>query len=154
MDGFAEVNGTRLHYVTAGEGKPLVLLPGWPRTVWQFHKIIPTLAERYRVIAVDLRGMGESAKPEQGYDKRTMARDIYELVRSLGHDLVNIAGEDIGAMVAYSFAANHPDATRKLALWEVGHPTEIFNDLRMLPQDGLPTAPWWFAFNQLTDLPT
>lgn len=150
---FAEVNGTRLHYVTGGQGDPLVLLPGWPRTWYQFHKIMPLLARHYRVIAVDLRGMGGSGKPTAGYDKKTMARDVYELILALGHSEVNIAGEDIGSMVAYSFAANHPEATRKIALWEVGHPGEAFNELRMLPQEGLPTAPWWFAFNQIDQLP-
>jgi pimeloyl-ACP methyl ester carboxylesterase len=150
---FAEVNGTRLHYVTGGQGDPLVLLPGWPRTWYQFHKIMPPLAHHYRVIAVDLRGMGDSDKPAAGYDKKTMARDVYELIRALGYSEVNIAGEDIGSMVAYSFAANHPEATRKIALWEVGHPTEAFNELRMLPQAGRPTAPWWFAFNQIRQLP-
>lgn len=149
----AEVNGTRLHYVAGGQGEPLVLLPGWPRTWWQFHKIMPALSRRYRVIAVDLRGMGGSDRPAAGYDKRTMAHDVYELVRSLGHRQVNVAGEDIGSMVAYSFAATHPEATRKVALWEVGHPTAAFHELRMLPQDGLPTAPWWFAFNQHDELP-
>ncbi|HWO61346.1 MAG TPA: alpha/beta hydrolase [Umezawaea sp.] len=151
-DGFADVNGTRLHYVIGGQGDPLVLLPGWPRTWWQFHAIMPRLAERYRVIAVDLRGMGDSAKPADGYDKKTMARDVYELLRSLGHDEAHIAGEDIGSMVAYSFAANHPEATRKLALWEVGHPGAAFTEMRLLPQGGQP-SPWWFAFNQVDDLP-
>lgn len=55
-------------------------------------------------------------------------------------------------MVAHSFAANHPEATRKVALWEAGHPTQVFNDIRMLPQPGQP-APWWFAFNVLDQLP-
>jgi pimeloyl-ACP methyl ester carboxylesterase len=150
-DGHAEVNGTRLHYVAGGQGDPLVLLPGWPRTWWQFHKIMPELSERYRVIAVDLRGMGGSEKPATGYDKKTMARDLYELVRSLGYDEANIAGEDVGSMVAYSFAANHPEATRKVALWEVGHPTDAFNALPLLPQGQ--SSPWWFAFNQINDLP-
>ncbi|MFD3722733.1 alpha/beta fold hydrolase [Streptomyces sp. NPDC058674] len=149
---YAEVNGTRLHYVSGGRGEPLVLLPGWPQTWWQFHKIMPVLAERYEVIAVDYRGMGDSAKPGGGYDKKTMARDIYELVRHLGHEKVNIAGEDIGSMIAYAFAANHPEATSKLALWEVGHPGEVFNEMRMLPQPGQPHL-WWFAFNQVDDLP-
>ncbi|MFJ6722402.1 alpha/beta fold hydrolase [Streptomyces sp. NPDC091259] len=149
---YADVNGTRLHYVSGGEGEPLVLLPGWPQTWWQFHKIMPALAERHRVIAVDYRGMGTSDKPESGYDKKTMARDIYELVRHLGHERVNIAGEDIGSMVAYAFAANHPEAISKLALWEVGHPGEVFNELRMLPQPSQPHL-WWFAFNQVDDLP-
>lgn len=67
-NGYAEVNGTRLHYVIGGKGTPLILLPGWPQTWWEFHLIMPTLAARYRVIAVDLRGMGGSAKPAAGYD--------------------------------------------------------------------------------------
>jgi pimeloyl-ACP methyl ester carboxylesterase len=149
---YAQVNGIRLHYVRGGEGDPLVLLPGWPRTWLQFHKIMPALAERYTVIAVDLRGMGESDKPESGYDKKTMAHDIYELIRSLGYDDAHIAGEDIGSMVAYSFAANHPEATRKLALWEVGHPGELFNTMPLLPQPGQ-ASPWWFSFNQVEGLP-
>jgi hypothetical protein len=142
-DGYTEVNGTRLHYVAGGHGEPLVLLPGWPRTWWQFHKIMPALSERHRVIAVDLRGMGGSDKPAAGYDKKTMARDIYELVRSLGYEEANIAGEDIGSMVAYSFAANYPQATRKVALWEVGHPGAAFNAMTLLPQHGQPSPPFF-----------
>ncbi|WP_211173774.1 alpha/beta fold hydrolase [Pseudonocardia xinjiangensis] len=151
-DGYAEVNGIRLHYVVGGEGAPLVLLPGWPRTWWQFHKVMPILARRYRVIAVDLRGMGGSDKPDGGYDKKTMASDVHELVRSLGHDRVFIAGEDIGSMVAFSFAANHPEATTKLALWEPGHPDESFRSFPLLPTAAGPNL-WWFAFNQVEGLP-
>src|SRR3712207_5820505 len=76
--GYAKVNGIRMHYVTGGRGRPLVLVPGWPQTWWEFHKIMPALAKRYRVIAVDLRGQGGSDKPAGGYDKKTMARDIHE----------------------------------------------------------------------------
>lgn len=150
--GFAEVNGIRLHYVIGGAGKPLVLLPGWPRTWWQFHKVMPALAERYRVIAVDLRGMGESDKPPGGYDKKTMASDVHQLVRTLGYDEVAVAGEDIGSMVAFSFAANHPEATTAVAIWEPGHPDESFRTFPMLPAPGVPHL-WWFAFNQVDDLP-
>lgn len=158
----AEVNGTRIHYVVGGRGEPLVLLPGWPQTWWQFHKVMPELAKRYTVIAVDLRGMGGSSKPASGYDKKTMAKDIRDLVRSLGHESVFMTGHDIGAMVAYSFAANHPEATRKLALLDVPHPDENFMKLTMLPEIGKfgakvdeqhPPYPWWFAFNQVKDLP-
>jgi pimeloyl-ACP methyl ester carboxylesterase len=111
-DGYATVNGVRLHYVEDGEGDPVVLLPGWPRTWWEFHKIMPKLAVTHRVIAVDLRGMGESAKPEGGYDKKTMAADIAALLHELGHDRADVVGSDIGAMVAFSLAANHPELVR------------------------------------------
>ena len=121
-NGYAEVNGTRIHYVEGGKGTPVLLLPGWPQTWWEFHKIMPELAKRHRVIAVDLRGMGGSAKPGLGYDKKNMAKDIHELTQALGYKQVNIAGHDIGAMVAYSFAANYPDATLKICLIDVAQP--------------------------------
>jgi pimeloyl-ACP methyl ester carboxylesterase len=151
-DAYAEVNGIRLHYVSGGEGPPVVLLPGWPRTCWQYHKVMPELARHYRVIAVDLRGMGDSDKPAGGYDKKTMAQDVHELVRLLGYERVNVAGEDIGSMVAYAFAANHPEATEKVALWEPGHPDESFRTFTMLPQPGVPHL-WWWALNQVDELP-
>ena len=116
------MNGTRIHYVEGGKGTPVLLLPGWPQTWWEFRKIMPELAKRHRVIAVDLRGMGGSAKPGLGYDKKNMAKDIHELTQALGYKQVNIAGHDIGAMVAYSFAANYPDVTLKICLIDVAHP--------------------------------
>jgi len=149
---YARVGGTRLHYVAGGTGSPLVLLPGWPQTWWQFRKIMPALARHYRVIAVDLRGMGDSGKPPGGYDKKTMAGDIHELVCQLGHDTVDIVGHDIGAMVAHSFAANHPGATGKVVLLDVAHPDEGLYQFTLLPRPGQPFL-WWFAFNQVAGLP-
>jgi pimeloyl-ACP methyl ester carboxylesterase len=151
--GYAKVNGIRMHYVTGGRGRPLVLVPGWPQTWWEFRKIMPALARRYRVIAVDLRGQGGSDKPQGGYDKKTMARDIHELVRSLGYSTVDIAGHDIGAMVAFSFAANHPEATRSVTVMDVGHPDENLFNIPLLAPPGVPVHVWWFAFNQVRGLP-
>ena len=151
--GYATVNGIRLHYVAGGQGEPLILLPGWPEMWWEYRKVMPSLAARYRVIVADLRGMGGSGKPQSGYDKKTMASDIFQLTRALGYDTVNIAGHDIGSMVAFSFAVNHPEATRKVALLDVTHPDQTYNQLRLLPQPGAPIYPWWFAFNQVHGLP-
>jgi len=158
-----EVNGVRLHYVIGGQGKPLYLLPGWPQTWWQFNKIMPELAKTHQVIAVDLRGMGGSDKPLAGYDKKTMAADIHALAAALGHDRVDIAGHDIGAMVAYAFAANYPSQVNKIALIDVAHPDESLYDLTLLPPAGQPAVGsgnaeypvflWWFALNQIPDLP-
>lgn len=150
---YAQVNGVRLHYVAGGRGEPLILLPGWPETWWQYRKIMPTLAKRYRVIAVDLRGMGGSGKPQGGYDKKTMARDILDLTRALGYDRVNIAGHDIGAMVAFSFAANHPEATKTVTIMDVAHPDEGLYHIPMLAPPEQPVHVWWFAFNQVAGLP-
>jgi pimeloyl-ACP methyl ester carboxylesterase len=150
---YAQVNGIRLHYVAGGQGEPLFLLPGWPETWWEYHEIMPSLAARYRVIVVELRGMAGSDKPQSGFDKKTMASDIFQLTRALGYDAVNIAGHDIGSMVAFSFAVNHPEATRKVALLDVLHPDQTYDQLRLLPQPGAPIYPWWFAFNQVRGLP-
>src|SRR5260221_3424338 len=79
---FATVNGIRLHYVAGGQGDPVFLLPGWPETWWSYHKIMPELAKRHRVISIDLRGMGSSDKPAAGYDKKSMAGcDLHPLPR-------------------------------------------------------------------------
>ncbi|WET76617.1 alpha/beta hydrolase [Amycolatopsis sp. QT-25] len=150
---YAQVDGVRLHYVAGGRGEPLILLPGWPETWWQYHKIMPELAKRYRVIAVDLRGMGGSGKPQGGYDKKTMARDIFGLLRGLGLRQAHIAGHDIGAMVAFAFAANHPEATKTVTLMDVSHPDESLYQLPMLAPPGQPVNVWWFAFNQVATLP-
>ena len=158
---FAQVNGVKLHYVEGGEGFPLILLSGWPQTWYSFHRIMPQLAENFKVIAVDYRGMGSSSKPEGGYDKKTMAKDIYELITFLGYEKVYIAGHDIGAMLAYSFAANYPEATAKLILMDAAHPSEMVLKMPMVPAKGAfppkmnPEMPYgfWFAFNQVKGLP-
>jgi pimeloyl-ACP methyl ester carboxylesterase len=158
---FAEVNGVRLHYVVGGKGEPLVLLPGWPETWWTFHKIMPALAAHYTVIAVDLRGMGASSRPADGYDKKTMAGDIHELARSLGYEKVNVAGHDIGSAVAFAYAENYPQATGKLVMLELPHPDDSLLSFPLLPAQGGfgdklgSSRPylWWFAFNQVNGLP-
>jgi pimeloyl-ACP methyl ester carboxylesterase len=150
---YLRVNGIRLHYVSGGTGEPLVLLPAWPQTWWEYRKMMPALAQRYRVIVVEVRGMGGSDKPPGGYDKKSMARDVYEFVRALGYERVNIVGHDIGAMVAFSFAVNHPDATRKLALLDVAHPDESRYEMRLVPRPGAGFNMWWWAFNQVPELP-
>lgn len=117
-EGTAEVNGVSIHYVMGGSGEPLVLVHGWPQTWYSWHRIMPKLAERFTVIAVDLRGAGGSSKPEPaaGYDARTMAEDIHQLVRSLGFKNIRILGHDIGLLVAYAYAAAHPDEVERLVI--------------------------------------
>lgn len=151
---YTESNGIRLHYVEGGEGTPLVLIPGWPETWWAYHKVMPLLATRYKVIVLDIRGMGSSEKPESGYDKKNMAKDVYELIQKLNYSKVHICGHDIGAHVAFSFAANYPAATDKLIMLDTPHPDETMYQLPMLPIPGLDyTYPWWLAFNQVKQLP-
>lgn len=154
------VNGINLHYVEGGQGEPLVLIPGWPETWWAFHKMMPLLVEKFHVIVVDMRGMGSSDKPELGYDKKTMAKDIFELIKYLGYDKVHIGGHDIGAQVAFSFAANHPEATTKLIILDTPHPNAGMYYIPLIPAGNnslINEQPqnhmWWMAFNQVKGLP-
>lgn len=146
------VNGIKIHYVTGATGKPLVLIPGWPQTWWSYHKIMPILAKKYSLIVIDLRGMGSSDKPLDGYTKKSMATDVLSLITQLGYEKVTIAGHDIGASVAFSYAANFPKNTDKLVLLDTPHPDENMYKLPMLPV-GAKIYPWWIAFNQVSELP-
>lgn len=158
---YAPVNGIRLHYVTGGSGPVLVCLPGWPQTWYSYHPIAAGLAQHYRVIIVDLRGMGSSDKPAAGYDKKTMAQDIYELLRHLGVAKASLLGHDIGGMVASSFAFNYPEATEKLIVADGAHPSEGLRYMPLLPAPGAfadkmddqQPYVWWMAFNQVPGLP-
>jgi pimeloyl-ACP methyl ester carboxylesterase len=148
------VNGTKLHYVTGGQGEPLILIPGYPETWWAYHKIMPKLAEKYCVLVVEIRGMGGSEKPIEGYDKKNMAKDIYELVKQLGYKKIFIGGHDIGAHVAFSFATNFRETTSKLIILDTPHPDDGMYKLPMLPILGANYLyPWWLAFNQVKTLP-
>ena len=115
---FAKVNGVRLHYLIGGQGSPVVLLHGYAETGHMWRPIMPLLAQRHTVIVPDLRGAGGSAKPATGYDKTTMAVDIYELTSSLKLDRVTIVGHDIGLMVAYAYAAQFREATERVVLMD------------------------------------
>ncbi len=115
----ALANGVRIHFVRAGQGDPVVLLHGFPQTWYMWRKIIPALAERYTVIAPDLRGFGESSKPIDGYDKRTVAEDIYQLVRGLGFEKIFLVGHDLGGPAAYAYACAHPEDVRRLVILDV-----------------------------------
>jgi cephalosporin-C deacetylase-like acetyl esterase len=79
----ASINGIQMHYVIGGQGDPVVLLHGWPQTWYEWHKVMPTLAKNYTVIAPDLRGLGDSSKPLTGYDGNTTAEDLYQLLSQL-----------------------------------------------------------------------
>ena len=116
-----------------GKGPPLVLIPGHPETWWAYARIMPALARDFTVIVPEIRGMGSPEVTAGGYDKTTQ-EDVFQLLRGLGHDKVNMAGHDIGAMVAFAFAANHPEATIKLALLDVPIPTTIGSPSRSCPR--------------------
>jgi pimeloyl-ACP methyl ester carboxylesterase len=115
---FAEVNGIRLHYLIAGAGPPVYLLHGYAQTSHMWRPLVAELARTHTVVAPDLRGFGSSAKPDEGYDKATMAEDIHALATALGHQRFGVAGHDIGLMVAYALAAQHRDEIERIALMD------------------------------------
>src|SRR6267154_1006095 len=114
----AEIDGTKLHYMTAGHGTPLILLHGYAETSLMWKPIIPALAERFMVIAPDLPGIGDSAIPSDGLDMKNAAIRIHDLAKSLGVQKAEVVGHDIGLMVAYAYAAQFPTEVTKLVLMD------------------------------------
>src|SRR6478672_11000825 len=132
----ASVNGITLHYVLGGHGLPVVLLHGWPETWYAWHHVMSALAKNHTVIVPDLRGLGDSSKPTTGYDGKTVAEDIHQLVTQLGFKSILLVAHDIGAQTAYSYAATHPNNVSKLVIMDYIFPG-------FLPPQFGQNGPWW-----------
>ncbi|WP_182112868.1 MULTISPECIES: alpha/beta fold hydrolase [unclassified Actinotalea] len=115
------VGGTRLHHASAGEaGSPVLLVHGFPESWWAFHRLIPRLAARHRVVAVDLRGFGDSACDDGPYGSATSAADLHALVAHLGLGPVHLLGQDVSGATVVRLAAEHPDDVLSLTAVEMG----------------------------------
>ena len=113
------VNGARLHYAIAGDGAPVLLVPGWPQTWFTWRHVMRALTgQGYMAIAVDPPGTGDSDRPAAGYDTGAVAATLHQLMRQLGHARYQVVGHDIGMWVAYALASDFPDAVSRLALTE------------------------------------
>ena len=108
----------RLHYLIVGEGDPVVLLHGYAQTSHMWRPLMTELARTHTVIAPDLRGIGQSSIPADGYTKAVMAQDIHALVHSLGSPRIRLVGHDIGLMVAYAYAAQYPSEVDRIVLMD------------------------------------
>lgn len=147
--------GLHLHARTLGEGPPLLLLHGHPQTMAIWHRVVPELARRHTLVLADLRGYGDSAKPEgtpdhAPYSKRRMALDMLQLMQALGHPRFAVLAHDRGARVAHRLAADHPQAVSRMALLDIA-PT-----LAMYEQTGeaFARAYWhWFFLIQPAPMP-
>jgi len=138
----AEIDGVKLHYLTAGHGPSVILLHGYAENSLMWRPIMPVLAERFTVIAPDLPGIGDSAIPADGLDMKTAAIRMHALARSLGVEKAKVVGHDIGLMVAYAYAAQFPTEVEKLVVMDaflpgVGQWEAVYNNPGF----------WHFRFN-------
>lgn len=118
----AEINGTALHYVTAGTtGTPIVLVHGFPESWWAFHRVIPSLASRHRVVAVDLRGFGDSAVADaETFTSAVAAEDLHQLLASLDLGPAHLLAQDIAGGTLLRLATTHPDDVASITAVEMG----------------------------------
>ena len=137
---YAMVNGVNIHYVIGGKGEPLLLVHGFGQNWYMWNRLLPELSKHFTVIAPDLRGVGESGKPAGGYDKKNMAVDMHELMTKLGYQHINIAGHDIGMIVAYAYAAQFPGDVKKIAFMDALLPgiEPVYSQIK--------AQAWWFGF--------
>jgi pimeloyl-ACP methyl ester carboxylesterase len=148
--GFSEHKVAGIDYVIGGHGPTLVLLHGYPQTWYEWHGILPALAEHYTVIAPSLPGAGRSDAPAAGYDKKSMAAAIHTMLVKTGHDRdIRLVGHDIGTMVAYSYAAANPRDVVKLVLSEAPIPDPSVYQFPSLTAQG--PGVWNFGFFSLTN---
>lgn len=144
---FADLGDVLVHYRTVGEGPAIVLLHGIPQTSHEWRYVVPFLSRRYRVIAPDLRGLGDSSRPASGYDKKTVAHDVWRLLSEhLGIETFDLVGHDWGGPTAFALACAHPQAVKRLAILDVAIP----GDGADFSQNG---RRWHHALFRTLDLP-
>lgn len=145
--GNVNANGTTLHYVRGGTGPAVILLHGFPEDWYEFRLIMPRLAKTFTVVAVDLRGVGQSAPSPTGYDAANLAEDIHQLAAQLKLEQAYLVGHDIGGMVAYAFVRLYPQTARGAMILDVAFPgLDPWQEILANP------AFWHIRFHQ-TDLP-
>jgi pimeloyl-ACP methyl ester carboxylesterase len=154
----ARVEGLRFHYVTAGSGEPVVLVPGWPEMSWiAWRKVVPLLVKAGRqVYVLEPRGFGDSDKPQGGYDLDTAARDLHGFLTATGLSRpagIDIVAHDIGTWIAHAHAAAYPGDVKRLVLTEANVPGVSPPAPAGVPSEAVNLKSWQFAFNRLDDLP-
>ena len=147
--------GIHIRTAIGGAGPPLLLLHGHPQTHLAWHKVAPALARRFTVVATDLRGYGDSAKPEGGarhvnYSKRAMAADQVAVMRALGYERFRLIGHDRGGRVAHRLALDHPEAVEKLVVLDIAPTAAMY---ALTDKEFATRYFWWFFLIQPFDLP-
>ena len=150
-----DADGLRIRASVGGSGPPVLLLHGHPQTHATWHAVAPPLAERHSVVAMDLRGYGDSEKPKgaerhANYAKRAMAADAVAVMRRLGHDRFAVVGHDRGGRVAHRLALDHPEAVTRLAVLDIAPTATMY----ARTDKAFATAYfWWFFLIQPAPLP-
>ena len=147
----ATARNIKIHYVEGGSGDPVLLVPGWPQSWYAWRHVMPALAERYRVIAIDPPGLGDSGRPA-AYDTAAIATYIDALLDTLELERVDFIGHDIGAWIGYAYAVRHPAKVRRLALIDAAIPGIAPADAFALTPERI-NKTWHFSFNALPGLP-
>lgn len=147
--------GVTINLVKAGHGPPLLLLHGYPQTHVMWHKIAPRLAQDFTVVAPDLRGYGDSSKPQGdpdhlNYSKRVMARDQVDVMQRLGFDSFLLVGHDRGARVSHRLTKDHPQRVRKLATLDIIPTHRMF---QIVDKEMATNTYHWFFLIQPYDFP-
>jgi pimeloyl-ACP methyl ester carboxylesterase len=134
-DGYAEVNGVRLHYVTVGSGKLMLFLHGFPEFWYAWREQMRALSSAYQTVAVDMRGYNLSDKPgdEDAYRMDHLVEDIRALTGALGHERCTLVGHDWGGVVAWAVAMAHPDVLERLIIINAPHPAIFARELAENP---------------------
>ncbi len=150
-----KTSGAEINTLVKGEGPPLLLLHGHPQTLVCWHKVAPRLAERFTVVLTDLRGYGDSSKPEGGkdsiaYSKREMARDQIEVMRAIGFDRFHVAGHDRGGRVLHRLLLDHPEAVIKAVLLDIAPTATMYAKVN---KEFATRYMWWFLLIQPAPLP-
>jgi pimeloyl-ACP methyl ester carboxylesterase len=147
---FAEVNGFRMHYVRGGKGSPVVLIHGFPEEWSEWRQEMVPLSKTHTVIAVDLRGAGESQVTKSGYDAAQLAKDVHQLLTQLKLNKgVQVVAHDIGMWVAYGYAAQFHSEVRSMAVMEAPIPDKSIYTYPALNADPNQPSPWHFGLFQL-----
>lgn len=148
----ADCNGTRMAYFDMGKGIPLVMVHGWPQHSYSWRRLALRMADRFRIIALDLPGCGDSDIVSRGFDKKTLAGWIKSLVDHLALQHVVIVGHDWGGPIAYRFALDYPERTSKIIILNGRMPLlKNSQDLMYTPQQV--RERWYFNLNMVPDLP-
>jgi pimeloyl-ACP methyl ester carboxylesterase len=149
---FIDAGGLRQHAVIGGDGPPLLLVHGWPENWYAWRMVMPALARDFEVIAVDQRGIGQTDKPQDGYDTGTLAADLVALMDALGHQRFAVVGHDVGHFISYALAADHPDRVDRVALLEVpGPPGAVPSPPLFLPE-AINNKVWHIPVNRLAEV--